>query len=107
MSWLHGTVIDQSKWALRAGKAGYFAFFSAVFLFGQLLTLFDLAYEEDLAAYKCLGNSARLSVATCSVLVTLIVAIKMQTEERRAFSLRLVLIRHSTVYSLWTIVLLP
>jgi len=104
MSWLHGTTIDQSKWSLRVGKAGYFALFSAMFLFGQLLTLFDLAYEEDLAAYKCKGESARLSVATCSVLVTLIVAIKMQQEERRAFSLRLVLIRHSTVYSIWTIV---
>ena len=103
MSWLHGTTIDRSKWTLRAGQKGLLALFAAIFLFGQLLTLFDLAYEENLAAYKCLGNSARLSVATCSVLVTLIVAVKMQPEERRCFALRLVLIRHSTAYSFWTI----
>jgi hypothetical protein len=95
VSWLHN-FDDLSHWEFRAGNKGIFAVIGFMFLFAQNLVLFDLAYEENLADYKCRGPSARLSVVVCAALVMLIVCLKMLSEERRNLCQRLVLIRHST-----------
>ena len=55
-----------------------------------------IAYEEDKADYKCKGESSRFIVIVCALLVTLIVCLKMLSEERRAICQRIVLIRHAT-----------
>lgn len=65
------------------------------FVVGTTIVLFSLSYQEDLAAYKCEGPSAKLEVAICAMLVTVIIAMKMQTEERRLGAMRLVLKRYS------------
>jgi hypothetical protein len=98
VSWLH-PFRDKTKWEFRAGNNGFFAATSIIFLFAQIIVLFDLSYEEDLAAYRCEGNSARPSTVICGILVTVIVAFKMLPEERRCFAERLLLIRHATELS--------
>lgn len=97
-SWLHHFE-DLSKWEFRAANSGFFVLVSIVLLFIQMITLFDLAYEEELANYHCLGKSAYLSATVCSILVTVIVCLKMLAEERRCISSRLVLIRHASEFS--------
>lgn len=107
VSWLHN-FDDLSHWEFRAGNKGIFAVISFAFLLCQTLVLFDLAYEENLANYKCQGESARLSVVVCGALVTLIVCLKMLSEERKNLCQRLVLIRHATensyYYSLYHLI---
>lgn len=88
-------------WNMRGGRMGLFAFVSAMFLFLQMLVLFDMGYEESKAFYKCLGNSARLSVVCCGVLVVTIVALKMLAEERRAIAARLSLLHRTGPYSMF------
>lgn len=107
VSWLHN-FDNSSHWEFRAGNKGIFAIISLVLLFSQTLVLFDLAYEENRADYKCLGDSARLSVVICGALVMFIVCLKMLAEERRALCQRFVLIRHATensyYYSLYHLI---
>jgi hypothetical protein len=49
--WLNPASI-RSNWELNYGSDGFFALFSFVILFGQMIVLFDLSYEEELARYK-------------------------------------------------------
>ena len=95
VSWLHN-FDDISHWEFRSGNNGVFAVVSFIFLAAQVLVLFDLAYEEDLANYQCQGHSALLTVLISGVLVAFIVCLKMLAEERRSIAQRLVLIRHAT-----------
>jgi hypothetical protein len=95
VSWLHN-FDDVSHWEFRSGNNGVFAIASFIFLAAQVLVLFDLAYEEDLASYQCQGHSALLTVLISGILVTFIVCLKMMAEERRSIAQRLVLIRHAT-----------
>lgn len=46
--WLYPSSI-RSNWELNYGSDGFFALFSFVILFGQMIVLFDLSYEEELA----------------------------------------------------------
>lgn len=85
VNWVHSP-----SWSTMLGVA-----ISWLFVVGTTIVLFSLAYQEDLAAYKCEGPSAKLEVAICAMLVTVIIAMKMQTEERRLGAMRLVLKRHS------------
>lgn len=52
-----------------------------------------------MADYHCKGDSARFSVVVCSVLVTIIIAMKMLPEERRCFGERLALIRYGSKFT--------
>lgn len=90
---------DTSRWQYRACNSGLFALASVLFLFAQMITLFDLAYQDELEFYACQGNASRPSVLICGSLMVLVVAMKMLPEERRCLSQRLVLIRHGTEFA--------